>query len=132
MVPNLQKLFFSFVLLLTIEKLINFASSKHRNRHGDDTTTDGVTTKSTAMKETNSSKQAQTATHKIAECRRAKEAKVRRKVNEDWQRVESTGKYHKAAVRMAGWNTTDRIANEVLDGIFLNLNARNREKSASK
>lgn len=72
-----------------------------------------------------------TATQKIAERRRAKEARARRKVNEDWQRIESTGKYRKAVARGAGWNTTDRIADEVLDGIFLSLNARNDEKSAS-
>lgn len=84
------------------------------------------------MKNANSSKQDMTATQKIAERRRAKEAKARRKVNEDWQKVESTGKYRKAAVRMARWNTTGRIANEVLDGIFLSLNARNGDKSASE
>ena len=84
------------------------------------------------MKKANPHNQDMTTTQKITERRRSKEAKARRKVNEDWHRVESTGKYHKAAVRMAGWNTTDRIANEVLDGIFLSLNARNREKSVSK
>lgn len=87
--------------------------------------------KSKAMKKTNSSTQNMTATQKIAERRRAKEARARRKVNEDWQRIESTGKYRKAVARGAGWNTTDRIADEVLDGIFLSLNARNDEKSAS-
>ena len=84
------------------------------------------------MKKANSCKQDMTATQKIAERRRAKEAKARRKVNEDWQRVESTGKYRKAAVRMVGWNTTDRIANEILDGIFLSLNTGNSRKSVSK
>lgn len=87
--------------------------------------------KSKAMKKTNSSTKNMSATQKIAERRHAKEAKARRKVNEDWQRIESTGKYHKAATRGAGWNTTDRIADEVLDGIFLSLNARNDEKSVS-
>ena len=84
------------------------------------------------MKKTNSSKKDMTATQKIAERRRAKEARARRKVNEDWQRVESTGKYRKAVARGAGWNTTDRSADEVLDGIFLNLKARDGEKSASE
>ena len=88
--------------------------------------------KSKAMKKTNSCTQNMTVTQKIAERRRAKEAKVRRKANEDWQRIESTGKYRKAVARGAGWNTTDRIADEVLDGIFLSLNARNDEKSASE
>lgn len=84
------------------------------------------------MKKTNSSTQNMTATQKIAERSRANEAKVRRKVNEDWQRIESTGKYRKAVARGAGWNTTDRIADEVLDGIFLSLNPRNDEKSESE
>ena len=84
------------------------------------------------MKKANSNNQDLTATQKIAERRRAKEAKARRKVNEDWRKVESTGKYCKAAERMAGWNTTDRIANEVLDGIFLSFNARNEGKSTSE
>ena len=132
MVPNSQELFFSLFLLYSVEKLINFASSKHRNRHGDDIRTDGETIKSTAMKKTNSSGHDMIATQKIAERRRAKEAKARRKVNEDWQRIESTGKYRKAVARGAGCNTTDRIADEVLDGIFLILKAREGEKSASE
>lgn len=84
------------------------------------------------MKKTNSSKQNMTATQKIAERCKAKEVKARRKANEDWKRIESTGKYRKAAIRGAGWNTTDRIAEEFLDGIFLNLKARDGEKSASE
>lgn len=88
--------------------------------------------KSKAMKKTNSSTQNMTAIQKIAERSRAKEVKARRKVNEDWQRIESTGKYRKAVARGAGWNTTDRIADEVLDGIHLRLNARNDEKSTSE
>lgn len=84
------------------------------------------------MKKTNSSKQNMTATQKIAERRRAKEAKARRKVNEEWQRIESSPKYCKAVAKRAARDTTDRIADEVLDGIFLSLNARNDEKSASE
>lgn len=84
------------------------------------------------MKKTNSSAKNISATQKIAERRRAKEVKARRKLNEDWQRIESTGKYRKAVARGAGWNTTDRIADEVLDGILLRLNARNNEKSTSE
>lgn len=132
MVPNSKELFFSLVLLCTFEKRTNFASSKRRNRHGDDIRTDGEATKSTTMKKVNSSKQNMTATQRIAERRRAKEARARRKVNEDWQRVESTGKYRKAVARGAGWNTTDRIADEVLDGIFLSLKVRDEEKSVSE
>ena len=61
-----------------------------------------------------------------------KEAKARRKVNEDWQRVESTNKYRKAIVINTCRNTTDRIADEVLDGILLSLNDRNSKRSASE
>lgn len=132
MVPNSMELFFSFVLLRIAKTHIKFASSKRRNRHGDDIRTNGEATKSQTMKKTNSSTKNISATQKIAERRRAKEAKARRKVNEDWQKIESTGKYCKAVARGAGWNTTDRIADEVLDGIFLSLNARNNEKSASE
>ena len=132
MVPNLKELFFSFVLLHILERHTNFALSKHRNRHGDDIEMDGEAINSKTMKKANSSKQYMTVTQKIAERRRVKKAKARRKVNEDWQRVESTCKYREAAVRRAGWNTTDRIANEILDGILLSLNTRNREKSASE
>lgn len=130
MVPNLKELFFSFVLLHTLEKLINFASSKRRNRHGGDSETDGEKTKT--MKNANSSKQSMTTTQKIEERHQTKEAKARRKVNEDWQRMESTGKYRKALAREAERNTTDRIADEVLDGIFLSLNTINSRKSVSE
>ena len=132
MVPNSRELFFSFVLLRIAKTHIKFASSKRRNRHGGDLETDGEARKSKTMKTANSRKQGTTITRKIAERSRAKEAKARRKVNDDWQRIESTGKYRKAVARGAGWNTTDRIADEVLDGIFLSLNARNYEKSASE
>lgn len=84
------------------------------------------------MKKTNPSKQDMTATQKIAERRRTKEAKAHRKVNEEWQRIESSHKYCKAAAKRVGRDTTDRIADEVLDGIFLSLNTWNDEKSASE
>ena len=84
------------------------------------------------MKKANSSKQSMTTTQKIEERHQTKEAKARRKVNEDWQRMESTGKYRKALAREAGRNTTDRIADEILDGIFLSLNTRNSRKSVSE
>lgn len=132
MVPNSKELFFSSVLLHTPEIRTNFAPPKRRNRHGGDIQTNGEERKSKTMKKVNSTKQNMTATQKIAERRRNKEAKARRKVNEDWKRIESSGRYRKAAARGAGWNTTDRIADEVLDGIFLSLNSRNGEKSASE
>lgn len=88
--------------------------------------------KSKTMKNTNSSLQNMTATKKISGRSRAKEAQARRKLNEDWQKIEFTGKYRKAVARGAGWDTTDRIADEVLDGIFLKLKARDGEKSTSE
>ena len=45
MVPNSIELFFSFVLLRIAKTHIKFASSKRRNRHGDDIRTNGETTK---------------------------------------------------------------------------------------
>lgn len=89
-----------------------------------------------AMKQatnTSGEKKMRKVNHSIrAEKRREKEAKVRRKVNEDWQRVEVTSKYRKAANRSVGMSTTDKIATEVLDGILLNLNERNCDKSPSE
>lgn len=84
------------------------------------------------MKNTNSNKLNMTTTLNKTERRRAKEAKARRRVNENWKRIEFTNKYLKATAQQVGRNTTDKIAEEVLDGIFLNLNARNSEKSASE
>lgn len=132
MVPNSRELFFSFVLLRIAKTHIKFASSKRRNRHGDDIRTNGEEQKTSTMKKINSSKQDMTATQKIAERRRVKEAKARRKVNEDWQRIESSCKYCKAAARKVCRDTTDKIADEVLDGILLCLNTRNDEKTASE
>lgn len=66
------------------------------------------------------------------ERKRVKEAKARRKVNDNWQRIECTGKYRKAVAKSIGINTTDKIADEVLDGILLNLNVRNCDKSVPK
>lgn len=72
------------------------------------------------------------ATTSIKARSKSKEAKAHRIVNEEWQRLEATGKYRKAAAKSIGWNTTDKIADEVLDGILLNLNKRNSEKPASE
>ncbi len=67
-----------------------------------------------------------------AEKQRLKEATARRKVNKNWQKVESSNKYRAALARSLCRATTDRIADEVLDGIFLNLNERNRDKSSAE
>ena len=67
-----------------------------------------------------------------AEKRRATEAKARRKVSEEWQHIELTCKYRQAVAKIIGMNTTDRIAAEVLDGILLNLSARNSDKSPTE
>ena len=72
-----------------------------------------------------------TAWQKTVNRRKMQEDKARRKVNEDWQRVEATESYRKAVAYSACRSTTDRIADEVLDGIFLNLRGSNSDKSAS-
>lgn len=51
--------------------------------------------------------------------------------NKRWERVERTASYRKAAVRELYKTVTGKIKEEVLDGILLNLNSRNREKSMS-
>lgn len=81
------------------------------------------------MKKVNTVKKNVMKVQKSAECMKKKEAKARRKVNEDWQRLESTNKYRKAIVINTCKNTTDRIADEVLDGILLSLNDRNSKRS---
>lgn len=60
-----------------------------------------------------------------------KELRARRKVNERWRRIERSVQYRKAVAKDIGINTTDKIASEVLDGILLNLNGRNNDKSSS-
>lgn len=84
------------------------------------------------MKKVNTNKQDVMVAQKSSERMKKKEAKTRRKVNEDWQRLEATNKYHKAIVINTCRNTTDRIADEVLNGILLNLNDRNSKRSASE
>lgn len=69
---------------------------------------------------------------KSAKRMKKKEAKSRRKANEDWQRLEATNKYRRAIIINTCRNTTDRIADEVLDGILLSLNERNSKRSASE
>lgn len=59
----------------------------------------------------------------------AKESKARKRLYENWQRVEATGKYHRAVAKRAEKHTTEKIAEEVLDGIILNLSQRSNEKS---
>lgn len=54
----------------------------------------------------------------------AKESKARKRLYENWQRVEATGKYQKAVAKSTGKHTTEKIAEEVLDGIFLNITVR--------
>lgn len=84
------------------------------------------------MKKINTSTKNMTTSQKELARRKAKEAKARRKINEDWQRVESTCKYLKAATKSIGRSTTDKIAEEVLDGILLSFNKRNSDKSVSE
>lgn len=63
------------------------------------------------------------------ERQRRREAKARRKVNKYWQYVETSDKYRKA-VRIESYEcTTRKIQAEVMDGLLLNLNERNSDKS---
>lgn len=84
------------------------------------------------MKKVNTNKKDVMVAQKSAERIKKKEAKAHRKENEDWQRLEATNKYRKAIVINTCRNTTDRIADDVLDGILLSLNERNSKRSASE
>lgn len=57
-------------------------------------------------------------------------AKIRRQTNESWQVMEKTGKYRKANSREACRRTFQKITDEVMDGILLNLNERHDESSS--
>lgn len=61
-----------------------------------------------------------------------KESKVRKKLYENWQRVEATNKYQRTVAMSAGKHTTEKIAEEILNGNFLNLNRRSQYKSWSE
>lgn len=60
-----------------------------------------------------------------------KTSKINRKLNENWQYLQNTKKYRKARSKEAWSNTCQRIAEEMLDGIFINLNGRHSEDSPS-
>ena len=60
---------------------------------------------------------------------RARVNAVYRKLNENWKRVENSGRYQRANVKDAALKTSRGIEQELLDGIFLNLNERSQEKS---
>lgn len=62
---------------------------------------------------------------------RKAEANARRKVNEKWERIEETPQYKKAVVTEVCQSTTKKIAIELFDGILLELNIRNKQKSAN-
>lgn len=67
-----------------------------------------------------------------AEKRKEKEAKARRKVNEDWQRMELTGKYREAAAKSIGMNTTEESQQRCWMGfcsISVNGTATNRHRN---
>lgn len=61
--------------------------------------------------------------------RKQVEASARRKVADEWHRVEGGRAYQKAAVREACCNTTINLISELYDGIILELNERNNNKS---
>lgn len=57
--------------------------------------------------------------------------KINKSINERWGCVQKTAKYKRAVVREACSETSKKIEIEVLDGLLLNLNFRNREKPMS-
>lgn len=57
--------------------------------------------------------------------------RLARMTNEAWKNEEKKARYRKAAVAETFESTTKKIVDEVLDGIFLVLNRRNRDKSSS-
>ncbi|MCQ7926303.1 hypothetical protein NP234_24260 [Salmonella enterica] len=69
-----------------------------------------------------------------------KNIKISKKVNiiaadnevSGWKTMGFFKSFRRAAIKEAAWATSDRIADEVLDGIFLNLNGRNADKSAAE
>lgn len=61
--------------------------------------------------------------------RKKAEAVARRKVAEEWHRLEGGSAYQKAAVREASCTTTFNLIGELYDGIVLALNERNNNKS---
>lgn len=56
---------------------------------------------------------------------------VNHKTNKNWQLLQESRRYRKAATREMCNAVTQRIEIEILDGIFLNLNSRNRGKSSN-
>lgn len=78
------------------------------------------------MKKVNSLKQRSVSKQNVS-C--SKKNKARRKEIMDWLNLESSAKYRTALRKSIGLKTTDQIADEVLDGIFLSLHARNEDKS---
>lgn len=57
--------------------------------------------------------------------------KLAKITNKAWKNEEKKARYRKAAVAEIFESTTKRIVDEVLDGIFLVLNRRNRDKYSS-
>lgn len=60
---------------------------------------------------------------------RKAEVNARRKVAQNWDRLSRGSRYQKAAAREACSFTTLNLIDELFDGIILNLNERNRNKS---
>lgn len=61
-----------------------------------------------------------------------KESKSRKRLYENWQRIETTDKCQRAVAISCGKQMTEKIVEEVIDGIFLNLNRRSHAKSGSE
>ena len=61
--------------------------------------------------------------------RREKEAKARRYEAEKWERAARNNGYRTRSAQESCIRTTHKIADELFDGIFLNLNEHNKNKS---
>lgn len=59
------------------------------------------------------------------------EARARRKVIKSWEKVEHTPRYRSASAKEVCDAVTKKIEEEVIDGIFLNLNSKSQAKSTS-
>ncbi|MCM1078329.1 MAG: hypothetical protein NC344_00940 [Bacteroidales bacterium] len=68
---------------------------------------------------------------KVVTYSRKADAKIRRNINKRWRMLEKSPRYRSAVTREVFCTTMRKIEVEVLDGIFLNLKMKSREKSPS-
>ena len=66
---------------------------------------------------------------KLRNTRRETEAAARRRLAQEWERAARNNGYRIRSAQESCMRTTRKIADELFDGIFLNLNERNNKKS---